>query len=88
MSLLLSIVLWLLFGAFVGWVASKVMGTDSSQGTMDDILLGISGAIAGGLLMDLLGFQGVDGISIYSFVVSLVGAIVVIALGRALLGSR
>lgn len=88
MSLLLSIALWLLFGAFVGWVASRIMGTDSAQGTMDDILLGISGAIIGGLLADLLGFQQVNGITVYSFVVSVIGAIVVIAIGRALLRSR
>ncbi len=88
MSLLLSIALWLLFGAFVGWVGSRIMGTDSTQGTMDDILLGISGAIIGGLLADLLGFQQVNGITVYSFVVSVIGAIVVIAIGRALLRSR
>lgn len=82
----MGILLWIIFGALAGWIASIVMKTDSSQGTMGDIVLGIVGAVVGGFLMGLLGQAGVTGFNMYSFVVAVVGAIVTIYVGRVLRG--
>ena len=80
----MGIILWIIFGAIAGWIASIIMKTDSSQGTMKDIVMGIIGAIVGGFLMGLVGQSGVDGFNLYSLAVAVVGAIVVIYAGRML----
>lgn len=80
----MNVILWILFGGIVGWVASMIMKTDSSQGTLMDIVLGIVGAIVGGFIMNFFGQPGVTGFNIYSFVVALIGAVFVVFIGRAL----
>lgn len=77
----MGIILWIVFGALVGWVASMVM--ESSGGLVWDIVVGIVGAVIGGFIMSLLGSGGVNGFNLYSFVVALVGACVLIAIVRA-----
>jgi uncharacterized membrane protein YeaQ/YmgE (transglycosylase-associated protein family) len=77
------IILWLIFGALVGWVASLIMGTDAQQGAVMNIVVGIVGAVLGGWLFSLFGAQDVTGFNIYSFIVALVGAVVLLALYRA-----
>jgi uncharacterized membrane protein YeaQ/YmgE (transglycosylase-associated protein family) len=47
----MNILLWIIFGAIAGWIASIIMKTDGQQGTLTDIILGIVGAIVGGFLM-------------------------------------
>lgn len=80
----MGILLWILFGALAGWIASVLMKTNYSQGTVMDIILGIVGAIVGGFLMGMVGQPGVTGFNLYSMVVAVIGAVVVIYLGRAL----
>ena len=80
----MNILLWIIFGAIAGWVASVIMKTNSSQGTMTDIVLGIVGAVVGGFLLGLVGQSGVSGFNLYSLVVAVIGAILVIYLGRAM----
>ena len=58
-----------------------VMG--SSGGLVADILIGIVGAVVGGFIMSLLGQGGVGGFNLYSFLVALLGACVLIAIVRA-----
>ncbi len=77
----MGIIIWIVFGALVGWVASMVMG--SSGGLVRDIIVGIVGAVLGGFIMSLLGKSGVDGFNVYSFLVALIGACVLIAIVRA-----
>lgn len=78
----MGIIAWIVLGFLAGWIASIVMKTDSQQGFVTDVLLGIVGAIAGGFLMNLLGAQGVTGLNLYSVIVATVGAVVLIWLGR------
>jgi uncharacterized membrane protein YeaQ/YmgE (transglycosylase-associated protein family) len=80
----MGILLLIIFGALAGWIASVVMKTNSQQGTIGDILLGIVGAVVGGLLMGVLGAPGVTGFNLYSLIVAVVGAVVLIYLGRML----
>jgi len=80
----MGILLWIILGGLAGWVASMIMGSNASQGMLMDILLGVVGAVVGGLLMNLFGAPGVTGFNLYSFAVALIGAVVTIAIGRAL----
>jgi uncharacterized membrane protein YeaQ/YmgE (transglycosylase-associated protein family) len=77
----MGIILWIVFGALVGWIASAVMG--SSSGLVWDIIVGIIGAVLGGFLMGIIGKSGVGGFDLYSFLVALLGACVLIAIMRA-----
>lgn len=79
----MGILLWIVFGALVGWIASLVMRTDAQQGAFLNVVVGIVGAVLGGWLMSFFGQTGVTGFNVYSFAVALVGAIVLIALVRA-----
>ena len=71
---------WIVLGALAGWVASIIVGTTRQQGLLRDILLGIGGAVVGGLVMNLIGGHGVTGINLPSFLVALGGAIVLLLL--------
>ena len=78
----MSIILWIVFGAIVGWVASMVMGTKESL--ILDIILGIIGAVLGGWLMSFVGKSGITGFNLYSFLVALLGAVILIAIVKAI----
>lgn len=78
----MAIILWILSGAFVGWVASLIMR--SEQGFVVDAIVGIIGALIGGFLMGFIGKSGVQGFTFYSFLVALLGACILIALVRAI----
>ena len=78
----MGILLWIIFGALAGWIASIIMKTDRGQGTISDIIMGIIGAIVGGFIMNQLGQSGVDGFNLYSLAVAVIGAIIVIYVGR------
>lgn len=80
----MGIILWIIFGALVGWVASLIMKTDPEQGAMLNIVVGIVGAVLGGWLMSVVGESGVGGFNLYSFLVALLGACVLIAIVKAL----
>ncbi|KKP79951.1 MAG: hypothetical protein A2271_02790 [Candidatus Moranbacteria bacterium RIFOXYA12_FULL_35_19] len=78
----MGIILWIVFGAIVGVVASMVMGNKDSL--IIDIIIGIVGAVLGGWLMSFFGKGGVTGFNLYSFLVALLGAVVLIAIVRAI----
>ncbi|KKR31799.1 MAG: Transglycosylase-associated protein [Candidatus Gottesmanbacteria bacterium GW2011_GWC2_39_8] len=78
----MGIILWIVFGALSGWIASIIM--KSNQSLIADILLGIIGAMVGGFVMNLLGQPGVTGFDIYSIVVAVIGAAILIYAGRVL----
>jgi uncharacterized membrane protein YeaQ/YmgE (transglycosylase-associated protein family) len=80
----MGILLWIIFGALVGWIASIIMKTDAEQGPFLNIVVGIIGAVLGGWIMNFFGHSGTTGFNIYSFVVALIGAIVLIAIVKAI----
>lgn len=82
----MGIILWIVFGALVGWVASKIMKTDAEQGAVLNIIVGIVGAMVGGWIMSVIGESGVQGFNIYSFLVALLGACALIAVVKAVRG--
>ena len=81
---MMGLLLWIIFGALVGWVASLIMKTDAEQGAFLNIVVGIVGAIIGGWIMNSFGQAGTTGFNVYSFVVALIGAIVLIAVVKAI----
>lgn len=77
---------WLIVGAIAGWLASRVMSTDSQQGLFMDIVIGIVGAMVGGFLFNQFGAVGVTGFNIWSIIVAFIGAVVLLAVLRLLTG--
>lgn len=82
----MSILVWIIFGALAGWVGSIIMGTDGQQGLILNIIVGIIGASLGGYIMQYFGKGGVSGFNLYSFVVAIMGAVVLLALLKLIRG--
>ena len=76
----MSIIAWIVLGALAGWIASMIMGTNSQQGCLLDIVVGIIGAFIGGFVMSLFGGPGVSGFNIPSIIVSIIGAVILLAI--------
>lgn len=79
----MDFLLWIIFGALVGWLASLFMKTDEEQGALMNIVVGIVGAVLGGFLMNIFGQPGVTGFNFYSIFVALLGAIILLWVYRA-----
>ncbi len=87
----MNIIIWLVVGGLVGWVASKVMNTDAQQGIVMNIVVGIVGAVlAGWLLSPMIGVSTINqgNFSLAGLVVSLGGAVALLAIVRLLMGRR
>ena len=83
----MSVIGWIILGLAAGYIASRIVDK-SGEGMMLDIALGIIGALVGGMLFSFFGVPGVTGLNIYSLLVAVVGAIVVLALYHMLTGRR
>jgi uncharacterized membrane protein YeaQ/YmgE (transglycosylase-associated protein family) len=77
---MINIILWIIFGALVGWVASIIMGTDEQQGGFANIVVGMVGAVIGGFIAGAFGSAGVTGFNLTSFLIALLGAILLIGI--------
>jgi uncharacterized membrane protein YeaQ/YmgE (transglycosylase-associated protein family) len=87
----MGIILWLVIGGVVGWLASIVMRRDGSQGIILNIVVGIVGALIGGwLLGPLLGAPSINSgeLSIASLLVSFLGAVILLAIVNLITRSR
>lgn len=78
----MNFILWLIVGGIVGWLASLIMKTDAQQGILLNVIVGIVGAfLAGWLISPLVGMGTInEGFSIGSLVVSLIGAVILLAI--------
>ena len=74
----MSILAWIILGAIAGWLASLIMKTNKSQGFIMNIVVGIVGAVLGGVLFDVFGASGVTGFNLYSLLVAVVGSVVLL----------
>jgi uncharacterized membrane protein YeaQ/YmgE (transglycosylase-associated protein family) len=83
----MSIIAWLVLGLISGFIASKLVNK-SGEGMVLDIVLGIIGAFVGGWLFNTFGQAGVTGLNLYSMLVAVVGAVVVLVLYHAIFGRR
>jgi uncharacterized membrane protein YeaQ/YmgE (transglycosylase-associated protein family) len=85
LEILMSILAWVVLGLIAGFIASKLVNR-SGEGVIMDILLGIGGALVGGWLFHVFGMHGVTGLNLYSMLVAIVGAAVVLIVYHALVG--
>jgi uncharacterized membrane protein YeaQ/YmgE (transglycosylase-associated protein family) len=83
----MSFLAWIALGLISGFIASKIVNK-SGQGVVMDIVLGIVGAVAGGWLFNAIGHIGVTGVNLYSILVAVVGAVIVLFIYHALVGNR
>ncbi len=83
----MSIIGWLILGLIAGFVASKIVN-NSGQGVVLDIVLGVVGAVVGGFLFTTFGAAPVTGLNLYSMLVAVVGAVVVLVAYHAIAGNR
>lgn len=86
--MLTSIIVWIIFGALAGWIASRIMGPSARQGLLANILLGIVGAVIGGYVVRALGGSGVTGFNLYSLGVAILGAIILLGVARFFSSSK
>jgi uncharacterized membrane protein YeaQ/YmgE (transglycosylase-associated protein family) len=75
----MNILAWLVLGLIAGFIGSKIVNR-TGEGLIMDIVLGVVGAFVGGFLFNMFGASGVSGLNIYSLVVAVIGAIVVLVL--------
>lgn len=78
--MLMNIIFWIILGALAGWIASMIMGRNAQMGAVANIVVGIIGALIGGFIMNSLGGPGVTGFNLYSVLVAIGGAIVLLFL--------
>jgi uncharacterized membrane protein YeaQ/YmgE (transglycosylase-associated protein family) len=78
----MSIIAWIILGLVAGFIASKIVNRHG-EGVFLDIVIGIAGAVIGGWIMAAVGGQGVTGFNIYSLLVAIGGAIVLLVIAHA-----
>lgn len=81
----MSILAWIVLGVVAGFIASKLVNK-SGGGLVFDLVLGIVGAVVGGFLFNQFGAGGVSGLNLYSLLVAVVGAVVVLVIYHAVAG--
>lgn len=78
----MNLLLWIIIGGIIGWIASMIMGTNAQQGILLNVIVGVVGAFLGGLLLSpLLGIGTINqsNFSLPSLLVSLGGAVILLA---------
>jgi uncharacterized membrane protein YeaQ/YmgE (transglycosylase-associated protein family) len=73
----MSFLAWIVLGLIAGFIGSKIVNK-TGEGVVLDIILGIVGATVGGWLFNMFGARGVSGFNLYSLLVAIVGAVVVL----------
>lgn len=84
----MGIIGWIILGGLAGWVASKFTGNDAKMGVGMNIVVGIVGAFIGGWIVSLFGEMGVSGFNFWSFLVALLGAIILLVIVNAVTGKK
>ena len=83
----MSIIAWIVLGLIAGFIAAKIVNKRGA-GFFLNIVLGIVGAVVGGEIFTALGESRVTGFNLYSLVVSVIGAIIVLVIYHAIAGRR
>lgn len=74
----MGILAWIVLGGIAGWIASIIMKTDGSQGIFLNIIVGVVGAALGGFTFGIFGGAGVTGFNLYSLLVAIIGAVLLL----------
>ena len=83
----MGIIAWIILGLIAGFIGSKVVNK-SGEGFILDIVLGVVGAVVGGFIFNMFGGAGVTGLNLYSLVVAVIGAVVVLLIYHAVVRRR
>jgi uncharacterized membrane protein YeaQ/YmgE (transglycosylase-associated protein family) len=83
----MSIIGWIVLGLIAGFIASKIVNR-AGEGFIMDIILGIVGAVVGGFIFNQFGAAGVTGFNLYSMIVAVIGAIILLVIYHAIFGRR
>jgi len=83
----MSVLAWIVLGLIAGFIGSKIVNKHG-DGVFLDLILGIIGAVVGGWLFSAFGMSHVTGLNLYSLLVAVVGAVVVLVVYHALIGRR
>jgi uncharacterized membrane protein YeaQ/YmgE (transglycosylase-associated protein family) len=83
----MSIIAWIILGLIAGFIAGKIVNKQGA-GFFLDIVLGVVGALVGGFIFSALGASGVTGFNLYSLVVAIIGAIIVLVIYHAIAGRK
>lgn len=86
--MIVNIIMWILFGALVGWIASLIMKTDAEQGAVGNIIVGIIGAFLGGAVARIFGGSGVTGFNLGSLLIAILGAVILLFFLKMFTGNR
>ncbi len=78
----MGIIAWLILGLIAGFIGSKIVNK-TGEGLVLDIVLGVVGAVVGGFIFNFFGHSGVTGLNLYSLLVAVIGAVVVLWLYHA-----
>ena len=78
----MSFLAWIVLGLISGFIASKIVNK-SGKGLLMDFVLGIVGAVVGGWIFNTIGHIGVTGVNLYSILVAVVGAVIVLFIYHA-----
>ena len=82
----MSIIVWIVIGGLAGWIAGMIM---KEQGSLvKNIVVGIVGALVGGFIMSFFGAEGFTGFNLWSFVVALIGSVVLLAVINLFTGKK
>jgi len=84
----MGIIAWILVGLIAGALGKLIMPGDDPGGIIVTILLGIVGAFVGGFVVNLFGGAGVTGFNVWSILVATLGAIILLAIYRLVVGGR
>lgn len=84
----MGLLAWIILGAIAGWIASKIAGTDQQQGWLANIAVGIVGAFIGGFIVNVLGGEGITGFNLWSVLVAIGGALILLALMKSFGGKK
>jgi uncharacterized membrane protein YeaQ/YmgE (transglycosylase-associated protein family) len=86
----MSLLAWIIFGGLAGWVASLIAGTDERQGCLLNIVVGIVGAVVGGFVVSFLrdGRPWEFNFDVPSFLVAVLGAVLLLGVARLIGGRR
>lgn len=83
----MSILAWIVLGLIAGFIGSKLVNK-TGEGFFLDIILGVVGAVVGGYVFSIFGAGGVTGLNLYSLLVAVVGAVLVLVIYHALFRRR
>ncbi|MGC4018177.1 MAG: GlsB/YeaQ/YmgE family stress response membrane protein [Muricomes sp.] len=84
----MGIISWIIMGAIAGWIASMFTKNNKKMGAFANIATGIAGGLIGGFLMNLLGGSGITGFNLWSLIVSIIGAVILLSIINAFSGKK